>query len=212
MARSFYGLEPSKLQTKKGQKNIETKGHVQVPREYQILFSLSSPSETRRKVLCCGYMRIYSPAFPEGGRIPSLYTCEGKNISPPLIIENPPSEAMSLVLIMEDPDVPKDIRPDGMWDHWIVFNMPPTTELIEEGKDPEGTLGRNTRGNLGYGGPCPPDREHRYYFKIFAIDTMLNLPEGTGKQEVLEAIQDHILAQATLMGKYEKGKGDTSQK
>jgi len=152
-------------------------------------------------------MKLTSSVFKEGGIIPSVYTCEGKNINPPLEIMGQPASAKSLVLIMDDPDVPASVRPERMYDHWIVFNMPPTTHKIEEHSVPGGVQGRNTGGKNQYTGPCPPDREHRYFFKLYALDKMLDLQAGATKKEVERAMQGHIIAQCQLMGRYEKGKG-----
>lgn len=152
-------------------------------------------------------MKLTSPAFQENRVIPSRYTCEGEEISPPLHFENVPKGAKSLVLIMDDPDVPHHLRPDGMWDHWVLFNILPTVQKIEENKTPLCKSGMTTSGHTRYVGPCPPDREHRYFFKLYALDTMLNLPSGATKKEVEKAMEGHILAQTQLMGLYEKGKG-----
>lgn len=149
-------------------------------------------------------MKLTSPAFEQGGKIPAKYTCDGENINPPLTISDVPSEAKSLVLIMDDPDVPKRLRADGMWDHWIVFNMPPSLTEIVEGKEPEGIHGIGTGKNLDYYGPCPPDREHRYFFKLYALDTQLNLPEKATKKQVERAMTERILAKTELMGRYER--------
>ena len=104
---------------------------------------------------------------------------------------------------MDDPDVPKDRRPDGLFVHWIVFNMPPNTKLIAEESAPKGTLGSGTQ-RLGYQGPCPPDREHRYFFKLYALDALLTLKEGASKTEVENAMKGHIIATSELMGRYER--------
>lgn len=152
-------------------------------------------------------MRLTSPAFKEGGIIPSLYTCEGKNVNPQLDISGVPPNAKSLVLLNDDPDVPKTLRPDGMYDHWVIFNMPPNTHKIAEHSTPPGIQGKNTGGQNNYTGPCPPDREHRYFFKLYALDAMLDLPAGATKKEVEKAMHGHIIAQTELMGRYEKGKG-----
>jgi Raf kinase inhibitor-like YbhB/YbcL family protein len=149
-------------------------------------------------------MKLTSSVFPEGGSIPSLYTCEGKGINPPLEISAVPPDAQSLVLIMDDPDVPKSRRPDGMFDHWIVFNMPPTTRQLAENATPPGIQGKNTAGGNAYFGPCPPDREHRYFFKLYALDAQLSLPAGSTKKQVEQAMAPHIIAQCQLMGRYEK--------
>ena len=149
-------------------------------------------------------MQLTSPIFMHEGNILSKYTCDGENISPELHIKEVPDKTKFLVLLMDDPDVPKSIRPDGMWDHWVVWNIPLDTTILQEGATPPGVQGKNTGGKLGYAGPCPPDREHRYYFKLYALDTTLNLPEGSTKKEVEQAMEGHILAQATLMGKYNR--------
>lgn len=148
-----------------------------------------------------------SSIFPPNGQIPSKYTCDGDNISPPLKIENVPTNARSLVLIMDDPDIPSFAKEKfniEVWDHWVVFNIPPATREIVEGKNPAGTLGKNTRGENTYGGPCPPDREHRYFFKLYALDVLLDLSEGVSKKLVEEAMKGHILAEAELRGRYER--------
>lgn len=109
---------------------------------------------------------------------------------------------------MDDPDVPRNLRPDGMFDHWIVFNIPPSIRHIPESTGPSGGVrGMTTFGHTRYGGPCPPDREHRYFFKLYALDTLLSLKEGASKSEIERAMKGHILAEARLIGRYEKGKG-----
>jgi len=151
-----------------------------------------------------GNMKIISSQFIHEGLIPSVYTCDGKNISPPLSISGVPEGTKSFVLIMDDPDVPKSIRPDGVWDHWVVFNIPPETREISENKNPPGVPGAGTSGKLAYGGPCPPDREHRYFFKLYALDTMLGLSEGAKKSEVERIMAGHIVDEALLMGRYDR--------
>jgi Raf kinase inhibitor-like YbhB/YbcL family protein len=152
-------------------------------------------------------MKLISSVFQEGDIIPSIYTCEGKNISPPLELIDVPPVAKSLVLIMDDPDVPSYIRPEQMYDHWIIFNIPPNTHKIKENSSPEAIHGKNTSGTNRYIGPCPPDGEHRYFFKLYALDKTLDLCAGATKQEVESAMRGHILSQCALMGRYEKGKG-----
>ncbi len=149
-------------------------------------------------------MKLASPMFEQEGKIPSKYTCDGENISPPLTISDVPPEAKTLALIMDDPDVPKNLREDGMWDHWVVFNIPAGLRDIKEGAEPDGTHGVGSGGNLDYFGPCPPDREHRYFFKLYALDTELDLQEKATKQQVEEAMEGHIIANAELMGRYER--------
>lgn len=147
-------------------------------------------------------MELKSCAFTENGKIPPQFSCDGSNINPELHISGVPKEAKSLVLIMDDPDVPEFVRKDRMWDHWVVFNIPPETQIIPENSEPPGISGRNTEGELGYQGPCPPDREHRYFFKLYALDTTLDLREGSSKKEVEVAMEGHILAKSQLMGRY----------
>lgn len=148
-------------------------------------------------------MKMTSSAFKNGGKIPSLYTCDGEEFSPPLNFHDVPKNAVSLVLIMDDPDVPPQVRNDGMWVHWVVFNIPPHFHQVMENTAPPGTLGSGTE-RLGYQGPCPPDREHRYFFKLYALDSMLPLIEGATKEEVEKAMEGHILAQADYVGLYER--------
>jgi len=149
-------------------------------------------------------MKLTSSAFEHEGKIPAKYTCDGENMNPPLRIADVPSGAKSLVLIMDDPDVPKHLRKDGMWDHWVVFNIPASLREIKEGEEPEGTHGIGTGSNLNYMGPCPPDREHRYFFKLYALDTELNLPEKAAKQQVEKATEGHVLTKTQLMGRYKR--------
>lgn len=147
-------------------------------------------------------MKLQSSAFEHNANIPSKYTCDGENINPPLQISDVPDNAASLVLIMDDPDA---IKPAGkVWDHWIVFNMPVDTTDIEENSQPQGIAGSNTRENLSYGGPCPPDAEHRYFFKLYALDIELALVEGSSKKEVEKAMEGHVLAYAELIGLYNR--------
>lgn len=155
-------------------------------------------------------MKLSSPAFGQNGKIPVIYTCDGKNINPPLAISSVPANAKSLVLIMEDPDIPEAAKNSfnvEIWDHWVVFNIPPETTTISEGQNPKGIPGKNTRGNNSYGGPCPPDREHRYFFKLYALDTLLNLKESATKKEVEAVMEEHIIAKTELIGKYGRKKG-----
>jgi hypothetical protein len=152
-------------------------------------------------------MELKSLAFENGGKIPSKYTCDGENLSVPLSWDGVPSTAKSLVLIMDDPDIPdfvKKARGISVFDHWTVFNIPPSVDGVLEGGESSGTSGLNSAGKTGYTGPCPPDREHRYFFKLYALDTMLNIPVGSTKKEVLDATAGHIIETVELMGKYER--------
>jgi Raf kinase inhibitor-like YbhB/YbcL family protein len=153
-------------------------------------------------------MKLESSAFSEGGSIPSQYTCDGGDTYPPLTISDVPEGTMSLALIMEDPDVPAEVREDKSWTHWVVWNMPPDTATLAEGSMPPGIEGANTGGNKGYMGPCPPTQyepnEHRYYSTLYALDTMLDLPEGASKEELLTAMEGHIIESVVLMGRYSR--------
>ncbi len=152
-------------------------------------------------------MKLTSSSFDEGNVIPSLYTCEGKNINPPLEISGIPDETKSLVLIIDDPDVPKNLIPSGIFDHWVVFNLPPSTSKIEENTPSIGVQGKNSYGKNEYVGPCPPDAQHRYFFKLYALNILLDLKEGVTKEDVEKAMEEHIIDHCQLMGIYEKGKG-----
>ncbi|MFA6524051.1 MAG: YbhB/YbcL family Raf kinase inhibitor-like protein [Candidatus Paceibacterota bacterium] len=152
-------------------------------------------------------MKIESSAFKNNGELPSKYTCDGEGINPPLSFINVPKEAKSLALIVDDPDIPESVKQSfniDVWDHWVIFNMSPEVKGIEENTIPAGILGRNTTGNDTYGSPCPPDREHRYFFKLYALDTLLNLQQGSTKKEVLKALEGHIIEEAELIGKYKR--------
>lgn len=151
-------------------------------------------------------MNLSSSKFENGGLIPQTYTCDGKNIMPPLSISNVPSNAKSLVLIMDDHDVPKTVRADGIWDHLVVFNISTSTREIKEGEKISGTYGKNTSGTNKYGGPCPPDREHAYTFYLYAIDTELPLGSDATKNAVLDAISGHIIEEARLVGRYDRAR------
>lgn len=149
-------------------------------------------------------MNISSSAFVDGKAIPAEFTCQGKNTNPPLHFDHIPSTAKSLVLIMEDPDVPRSLRPDGLFIHWMVWNMPPATTDIPAASIAPGISGLNTSGNIGYTGPCPPDREHRYFFRLYALDAELMIPSTAMKADLLRAMDGHILDQAEVMGRYVK--------
>lgn len=143
---------------------------------------------------------LHSSAFKHGEAIPRRYTCDGEDISPPLAWSGAPTGTRSFVLICDDPDAPV-----GVWDHWILFNIPATVNALPEGvaERTDGSLyGKNSWRRLDYGGPCPPSGVHRYFFKLYALDTELSLKAGASKREVERAMQGHILAQAELMGTY----------
>ena len=146
-------------------------------------------------------MKITSSAFQDGATIPSKFTCDGADTSPPLQIADIPSEAKSLALIVDDPDAP-----GGLFTHWLVWNIPPQTSAVGEGSVPKGVQGTNDFGKSGYGGPCPPSGAHRYYFKVFALDRELDLPFGAKRGQVDAAIKDHVVAQGELKGRYSRKK------
>ena len=147
---------------------------------------------------------LSSEAFEDDRPMPARFSCQGDDISPPLAWSGVPAQTQSLALIMDDPDVPKNIREEGMWDHWIVFNIPADLTAIQEGKEPQGTHGLGTGNNTEYYGPCPPDREHRYFFKLYALDCKLDLLEKSTKRDVEAAMKGHVLETAVLMGRYER--------
>jgi Raf kinase inhibitor-like YbhB/YbcL family protein len=142
-------------------------------------------------------MQISSSEIKHGQMIPVKFTCQGEDINPELDIAGIPPEAKSLVLVVDDPDAAM-----GTWVHWIVFDIP-VTKRIEENSIP-GKQGTNTAGRRDYHGPCPPSGTHRYFFKIFALDTVLKLKEGIGIGDLEKAMQDHILEKCELMGLYKK--------
>lgn len=149
-------------------------------------------------------MKLSSSAFNHEGSIPQVYTCQGQEINPPLEIHDVPAKTKSLALIMDDPDVPASLRKDQMWVHWVVYNIDPLTTHIDENSEPFATYGKNTGGTSTYQGPCPPDREHRYFFKLYALDALLNLPADITKEALEYAMRDHILESTELMGRYNK--------
>lgn len=144
-------------------------------------------------------LKIRSVAFSHGGHIPPRYTCEGENVNPPLQINDIPENTKTLALIVEDPDAPR-----GVYDHWIAWNIPPR-EAISENSRP-GIRGKNSFGNTEYGGPCPPSGSHRYFFKVYALDSDLNIQAGSDKKILEEAMKGHILGSGELMGHYQKRK------
>ena len=146
-------------------------------------------------------MKLTSSTFKDGGVILAKYSRDVANINPPLAWGNVPAGTKSFVIIMEDPDVPRAAGV-AVWDHWVVFNIPPTITQITEGWKVVGVKGAGTGGGLEYAGPRPPDREHRYIFTVYALDAMLSLSAGANKPAVLAAMKDHILDQAVLVGRF----------
>ncbi len=150
-------------------------------------------------------IKITSSAFEEGGLIPPKYTCDGDDISPPLQWDAVPESTKSIALISDDPDAPM-----GTWVHWVLYNLPADTKELAENIHPDNTLPNGARqgttdfGRIGYGGPCPPSGTHRYFFKIYALDTELDLAAGAAKSDLINAMIGHILAEGQLMGKYKR--------
>jgi Raf kinase inhibitor-like YbhB/YbcL family protein len=152
---------------------------------------------------------ISSTAFAPNGPIPSRYTCEGADTSPPLEWSGTPKGTRSFALIVDDPDAPDPAKPQKVYVHWVVFNIPPTTSKLAEGAAkgglPQGAAqGSNDWGKQTYGGPCPPIGRHRYFFKLYALDTELEL-KSPNKAQLESALRGHILAQAQVVGTYQKG-------
>ena len=142
-------------------------------------------------------LAVTSPAFENRGIIPTKYTCDGDDVNPPLNVEGIPEGAQSLVLIVDDPDAPM-----GTWDHWIVWNIPPAGK-IEENSVP-GIEGLNDFRRRSYGGPCPPSGTHRYFFKVYALDTKLDLDPSSRKEDVERAMNGHVLARGEIVGLYSR--------
>ena len=148
-------------------------------------------------------IRVTSSAFSEGELIPSKYTCDGANVSPPISWESVPAGARTIALISDDPDAPV-----GTWVHWVLYDLPANVTHLPENVPPDEKLangadqGKTDFGKIGYGGPCPPSGTHRYYFKVYALDTSLGLGPGATKGQLLNAMKEHIVAEGQLMGKY----------
>jgi Raf kinase inhibitor-like YbhB/YbcL family protein len=152
-------------------------------------------------------LKIASPVFEDGGEIPAKYTCQGADLSPPLAFSGVPGEAKSLVLIVDDPDAPDPKAPKMTYVHWVLYDLPPDTKGFAEGVKtlPAGTKdGINDWKRAGYGGPCPPIGRHRYFFKLYALDTELGVLDKPTKDVVLKAMQGHVLAEAQIIGTYQK--------
>ena len=150
-------------------------------------------------------IKITSSAFEDGGLIPAKYTCDGADISPPLHWDAVPEGTQGITLICDDPDAPM-----GTWVHWVIFGLSAETTELAENIPPDSNLPNGARqgvsdfGRIGYGGPCPPSGTHRYFFKIYALDTEINLAAGASKSELLKAMEGHILGQGQLIGKYKR--------
>lgn len=162
----------------------------------------NSNQEKKEKELKMEF-KVTSTAFEEGGMIPKKYTCDAEDISPPLVWKDFPEGTKSFVLICDDPDAPM-----GTWVHWVLYDILVDVKELSEGVPDDKTLengarqGTNDFGNIGYGGPCPPGGTHRYFFKLYALDSMLELEPGKTKAEVLDAMEGQLLAETQLMGRY----------
>ena len=144
-------------------------------------------------------MEIISSVFKNGEAIPKKYTCNGMDLSPPLKFKNVSEDAKSLALIVDDPDAPM-----GTWVHWVMWNMEPSICEISEGEQIKAEKGENDFGTLNYGGPCPPKGTHHYHFKLYALDNLLNLREGSSKKQLEKAMEGHIIEEARLVGLYKQ--------
>jgi Raf kinase inhibitor-like YbhB/YbcL family protein len=156
-------------------------------------------------------LTLTSTAFSQGGEIPSRYTCEGEDLAPPLDWAGVPETARSLVLIVDDPDAPDPQAPRMTWVHWVLYNLPPDAHGLPEGVTsnnlPPGTEeGHNDWNRAGYGGPCPPIGRHRYFYKLYALDTTLTGLDLPGKADIETVMAGHVIEQAELLGTYEKSR------
>ena len=150
-------------------------------------------------------MRLTSTAFENGGAIPPAHTCEGGDRPPPLVFHEVPPSAQSLALIVDDPDAPDPKAPKRTWVHWVVANIPPNAHTLTDASEfPGATEGLNDWGRTGYGGPCPPVGRHRYFFKLYALDVLLPELARPTKTELERTMEGHVVAQAELVGTYQK--------
>ena len=160
----------------------------------------SEQKTTQLEIKTLKIMKLESSVFENNGNIPSKYTCDGENVNPPLEISEVPENTKSLVLIVDDPDAPM-----GTWVHWTVWNISPKTTEISENSVPEGAVeGITDFGKPGYGGPCPPSGTHRYFFKLYALDTTLDLGSSAKAKDIEKAMEGHILDKAELVGLYSR--------
>jgi Raf kinase inhibitor-like YbhB/YbcL family protein len=156
-------------------------------------------------------LSIRSPVFADGGEIPTQYTCEGADVSPPLAFSGVPPAAKSLALIADDPDAPDPKAPKTVYVHWVLHDLPPDTAGLPEAVQPRALpagarVGRNDFGRTGYGGPCPPIGRHRYFFKLYALDAVLGDLGSVTKSRLLQAMKGHVVEEAQVMGTYQKTK------
>lgn len=167
--------------------------------------ALQATDQIHAKIKGGKTMEITSSSFNHEGMIPAKYTCDGQNISPPLFWSAAPEKTKSFALICDDPDAPA-----GIWVHWVIFDISANINSLPEKVSRQeeiaglGKSGKNTSGRYGYDGPCPPGGTHRYYFKLYALDAMLNIKAGLTKEGLLKAMKGHVLAEAQLMGRYKR--------
>lgn len=166
---------------------------------FLFLLTKQKQNQSLNNIITSNTMKIESPAFKNNELIPSKYTCDGENINPPLIISGVPVDAKSLAIIVDDPDAPA-----GTWTHWTVWNLKPDLQNILEGAKIDGIEGITSFKTKGYGGPCPPSGRHRYFFKLYALDTILDLNSNSDKSALERAMAGHILAYAELIGLYSR--------
>ena len=174
---------------------------------FTMILAACATSTTPTEAIVANQLTITSDAFASGQSIPAKYSCVGRNVSPPLAWNEPPAGTQSFALIMDDPDAPV-----GTWVHWVLYNIPAAKRDLQEdlpitGKsvDPDAIyVGKNSSGNIGYNGPCPPSGTHRYIFKLYALDTTISLLPGATKEQVLKEMDGHILAQGELVGTFSK--------
>ena len=170
---------------------------------FLITFIFFTSNQCKNKSDMSTNIIVKSDSFSDGGMIPAKYTCDGANISPQLSWDNAPKGTKSFVLICEDPDAPM-----GTFTHWILYDIPADVHELLENLPKDKILPNGAKQGIadfkkiGYGGPCPPNGTHRYYFKLYALDTLLNLEPGLKKEDILKAMNGHILAQGQIMGKY----------
>ena len=150
-------------------------------------------------------LTLRSPKFADRAELPPEYTADGKDVSPPLTFAGVPAAAKSLALIVDDPDAPDPAAPKMTWVHWVVYDLPPTTTALAEAAKPPGLVGKNDWKKESYGGPHPPIGRHRYFFKLYALDTMIGKP-GLTKKQLEQAMEGHVLAHAELVGTYQMKK------
>jgi Raf kinase inhibitor-like YbhB/YbcL family protein len=164
------------------------------------LVFLSFSTVVSKEVKQMGTFQVTTPAFENNGQIPSKFTCDGSDVNPQLVIHNTPSGAKSLAMIVDDPDAPM-----GTWVHWVVWNISPQTKEIRENTVPEGAQqGINDFRKQDYGGPCPPSGTHRYFFKLYALDSTLTLDSRSKKADLEKAMKKHVLAETQIIGLYKR--------